>query len=242
MRIPRFYCPELNKSHELLNLPPQAHRHAIQVLRLKEGARINLFDGKGLEVSAELQKVSKRESFASISSQINEKNESPLPVRLIQSISRSNRMDYTLQKAVELGVTEIVPVITTRCNGQFSGPRADKKRTHWEGVIISACEQSGRNVVPTLADIQDYEEMLAGYNQGTRLILEPQAEEGFKNLQLQSEVSLLIGPEGGFSDEEVQQAIISGFQVVKFGPRILRTETAAISAIAVIQTLWGDIG
>jgi 16S rRNA (uracil1498-N3)-methyltransferase len=93
-----------------------------------------------------------------------------------------------------------------------------------------------------LADIQDYEEMLARYNQGTRLILEPQAGEGFKNLQLQSEVSLLIGPEGGFSDEEVQQAISTGFQVVKFGPRILRTETAAISAIAVIQTLWGDIG
>ena len=242
MRIPRFYCPELNQNIELFNLPLQVHRHAVQVLRLKEGARINLFDGKGVEVSAELQKVSKRESFASITSQISKKSESPRPVTLIQGISRGDRMDYTLQKAVELGVTKIVPVITARCNGQFSGQRADKKRAHWEGVIISACEQSGRNMMPSLADIQDYEQMLAHYNQGTRLILDPTAELGFNNLEQQTEVSLLIGPEGGFSDEEVQQANSSGFQSLRFGPRILRTETAAISAVAVIQTLWGDLG
>jgi len=242
MRVPRFYCPELNQDDDIVALPTEAHRHAVQVLRLKQGADITLFDGKGREVSAVLHDVSKRESFVQLTGQSTADNESPLSITLIQGVSKGDRMDFALQKAVELGVNKIVPVITARCNVQLSGPRADKKRAHWQGVMISACEQSGRNVLPELTEIQQYDAMLADYDQGTRLILDPTAKQGFKTLAKQTAVSLLIGPEGGFSDVEVQQASASGFQVIQFGPRILRTETAAVSAIAVLQALWGDLG
>lgn len=242
MRISRFYCPDLNPEKNLITLPAEVHRHAIQVLRLKPGATISLFDGKGFEFNAELQAVDKRSATAVLTEQVMTQNESPLSLTLLQGISRGDRMDYTLQKAVELGVQKIVPVITARCNLQLSGARADKKTAHWQGVIISACEQSGRSALPKLAPIQHYDAMLAEYHQGTRLILDPRAEQGFNALTRQSKASLLIGPEGGFDDAEVEQAVASGFQAIRFGPRILRTETAAVSALAALQTLWGDLG
>ncbi|MBT3504787.1 MAG: 16S rRNA (uracil(1498)-N(3))-methyltransferase [Piscirickettsiaceae bacterium] len=242
MRIPRFYCPELGLDDDVITLPAQVHRHAVQVLRLKPGAEIKVFDGKGLEYNAVLQTATKRDSTAKLEKQTRVQNESPLSITLIQGISRGDRMDYTLQKAVELGVNRIVPVVTARCNVQLSGARADKKREHWLGVMISACEQSGRSMMPELAEIGHYETMLASYNQGTRLILEPTGEHGLNALTKQTEVILLIGSEGGFSETELQQATSSGFQSIQFGPRILRTETAAVSAIAVLQTLWGDLG
>ena len=242
MRIPRFYCPELNAVDEVIKLPIDAHRHAVQVLRLKAGAPVRLFDGTGLEYEANLYEVSKRESTVKLSTAISNNNESTLSLTLIQGISRGERMDYTLQKAVELGVNRIVPVITQRCNVQLSGQRADKKLAHWQGVIISACEQSGRRKMPVLDRIISFDDMISEFNSGSRLILEPTAEMGFKHLQPQTETSLLIGPEGGFSETEVQQAMNNGFQAIQFGPRILRTETAAVSALAVLQTLWGDLG
>ena len=168
--------------------------------------------------------------------------ESPLSLTLIQGVSRGDRMDYTLQKAVELGVNKIVPVTTERCNVQLSGQRAQKKMDHWQGVIISASEQSGRCKLPILCPIMLFDEMVAKFNIGSRLILEPTAALGFKSLPVQMETSLLIGPEGGFSDEEVHTAVKQGFQAIKFGPRILRTETAAVSALAVLQAMWGDLG
>jgi 16S rRNA (uracil1498-N3)-methyltransferase len=225
-----------------MSLPADVHQHAVQVLRLKPGATIKLFDGQGLEYKAELQAVSKRESTVRLIEKVIIQNESPLAITLIQGISRGDRMDYTLQKAVELGVSKIVPVITSRCHVQLSGTRTDKKRAHWQGVMISACEQSGRNVLPELAEIQHFDAMLADYNHGLRLILDPTAEQGMKSLGAQTEATLLIGPDGGFSETEVQQAVAAGCQATRFGPRILRTETAAISAIAVLQTLWGDLG
>lgn len=242
MRIPRFYCSDLNAVDEVVKLPTDAHRHAVQVLRLKTGATVRLFDGAGLEYEASLHEVSKRESTAILSTTVSNNNESNLSLTLIQGISRGERMDYTLQKAVELGVNRIVPVVTERCNVQLSGQRADKKLAHWQGVIISACEQSGRRTMPVLDNIISFDEMLSEFDSGSRLILEPTAEIGFKRLPPQTETSLVIGPEGGFSESEVEEAINNGFQAIQFGPRILRTETAAVSALAVLQTLWGDLG
>ena len=242
MRIPRFYCPELSAVDEVIKLPPDAHRHAVQVLRLKVGAVVRLFNGAGLEVEASLQAVTKRESTATLLTAVPSDNESPLSLTLIQGISRGERMDYTLQKAVELGVNRIVPVITQRCNVQLSGQRADKKFGHWQGVIISACEQSGRCTLPSLDPIMTFEEMISEFNSGSRLILEPTAVAGFKALPMQTDTNLLIGPEGGFSDLEVESAVKKGFQAIQFGPRILRTETAAVAALAVLQAMWGDLG
>lgn len=242
MRIPRFYYPELTGNEEEIKLPLAIHRHAVQVLRLKSGGVLRLFNGAGLEIEAVMNSVNKRESTAKLLMVVQNDIESPLLLTLIQGVSRGDRMDYTLQKAVELGVNKIVPVTTERCNVQLSGQRAQKKMDHWQGVIISASEQSGRCKLPILCPIMLFDEMVAKFNIGSRLILEPTAALGFKSLPVQMETSLLIGPEGGFSDEEVHTAVKQGFQSIKFGPRILRTETAAVSALAVLQAMWGDLG
>jgi len=242
MRITRFYCPDLNEDKQLFVLPEAAHRHAVQVLRLKQGDVLRLFDGRGLELDATLNAVSKRESSVRILSRVVVNNESPLTITLLQSISRGERMDFALQKAVELGVTRIIPVATERCNVQLSGGRDEKRWAHWQGIMISACEQSGRSVLPELSMIMSLEESLLDNKQGCRLVLDTLAKKGFTNLDRQQSITLLIGPEGGLSELEIEQAQAAGFESVCFGPRILRTETATVAALAVVQTLWGDLG
>lgn len=242
MRISRFFCPELNITHTQFSLPEAAHRHAVQVLRLKKGAVINVFDGQGHEYEATLELVSKRESVAALGQKIESKNESPLNITLLQGISRGERMDYALQKAVELGVNKIVPVITERCNVQLSNGRAAKRLSHWKGVMVSACEQSGRSVLPELMDVMSLEDAMSINLQSSRLVLDPLAKQGFTTLEKQQQISLLIGPEGGLSEQEIDAVTKQNYQTVNFGPRILRTETATVAAIAVMQTLWGDLG
>ncbi len=223
-------------------LPDAAHRHAVQVLRLKKGDALRLFDGLGLEFDAVLETVSKRESAVRLLSKVAVNNESPLAITLLQGISRGERMDYALQKAVELGVTRIIPVATERCNVQLSGGRDEKRWAHWQGIVISACEQSGRGVLPELSTVMPLKDSLVASNQGCRLVLDPLAEKGFTAIEKQENITLLIGPEGGLSEAEIEQAQDAGFQPVCFGPRILRTETATVAALAVVQTLWGDLG
>ncbi len=242
MRISRFFYPELNPKNKTFTLPESAHRHAVQVLRLKKGAIFSVFDGQGVEYFATLESVAKRESTAILGEQIEEKNESPLIITLLQGISRGERMDFALQKAVELGVNKVIPVVTERCNVQLSNGRADKRLAHWRGVMISACEQSGRSVLPELSDVTSLEEAVSNNQDSNKLVLDPQAKVGFSSVGKQQNISLLIGPEGGLSEQEVQIAKDHAFQAVNFGPRILRTETAAVAAIAVMQTLWGDLG
>ncbi|MDC9725915.1 MAG: 16S rRNA (uracil(1498)-N(3))-methyltransferase [Gammaproteobacteria bacterium] len=242
MRITRFYCPELNTDNELFTLPDAAHRHAVKVLRLKQGDLLRLFDGRGLEVEASLEHVSKRESSVRLGERIDVHNESPLNITLLQGISRGERMDYALQKAVELGVNKIIPVVTERCNVQLSGGRSDKRLAHWQGVMISACEQSGRSILPELMQIQSLEDALNENKVICQLVLDPLADIGFIGLEKQKDIALVIGPEGGFSEQEIAQANSAGFQSIRFGPRILRTETATVAALAVVQTMWGDLG
>jgi len=242
MRISRFFCPELNITHTQFSLPEAAHRHAVQVLRLKKGALINIFDGQGHEYEATIAQVSKRESVVVLGQKIESQNESPLDITLLQGISRGERMDYALQKAVELGVNKIIPLITERCNVQLSNGRAEKRLSHWKGVMISACEQSGRSVLPELMGVMSLEEAMSINQQSSRLVLDPMAKQGFTTLEKQQQITLLIGPEGGLSEQEINVVTEQNYQTVNFGPRILRTETATVAAIAVMQTLWGDLG
>lgn len=242
MRITRFYCPELTAESEHFALPDAAHRHAVQVLRLRQGDSLRLFNGLGLEVEAVLDKVSKRESSVRLGEHIDVRNESPLEVTLLQGISRGERMDYALQKAVELGVNRVIPVETERCNVQLSGGRANKRLAHWQGVMVSACEQSGRSIVPELTAIMSLEDALSNNKVPCQLVLDPLADVGFTMIEKHAEISLLIGPEGGLSEQEIMQANSADFQSVRFGPRILRTETATVAALAVVQTIWGDLG
>ena len=242
MRITRFYCPELDDRQASFTLPEAAHRHAVQVLRLRVGDALRLFDGRGLEMEAELEHVSKRESSVRLLNTVDVNNESPLSITLLQGISKGERMDYALQKAVELGVTRIIPVETERCNVQLSGGRDEKRWAHWQGIVVSACEQSGRSIVPELVTVTQLHAAIAADQVGCRLVLDPLAEMGFNTIDKHENITLLIGPEGGLSEAEIEQAQVAGFQSVRFGPRILRTETATVAALAVVQTLWGDLG
>jgi 16S rRNA (uracil1498-N3)-methyltransferase len=241
MRVPRFYCPQLDPENALFDLPDTVHRHAVQVLRLKSGAIIRLFDGAGREFEATLTEVEKRRSQVRLGSEHLGVTESPLPITLLQSISRGERMDFAIQKAVELGVRTIVPVVTERCNVQLSPERAEKRIAHWQGVLISACEQSGRSYLPQLTPVTPLEQALDSVTDELRLVLDPEATTGFHDLSKPSALTLLIGPEGGLSDVEIQLAQHYAFTALQFGPRILRTETAATAALAVVQSLWGDL-
>jgi 16S rRNA (uracil1498-N3)-methyltransferase len=241
MRVSRFYCPELIAEQTLIDLPEEVHRHAVQVLRLKKGDLLRMFDGKGLEVEARLIDIQKRQSQAEIQSVLEPVAESPLETVLLQGISRGERMDYAIQKAVELGVTTIIPVQTEYCNVQLNGQRADKKVKHWHGVMISACEQSGRSTLPTLQDVVSLDEVITQTETEAKLILDPLAQQSIADVTRSSSVALCIGPEGGFSQNEIDRMNNAGFMGVKFGPRILRTETASVAGLAVLQSLWGDL-
>lgn len=241
MRIPRFYCPQLRPDETVLELPDSVHRHAVQVLRLKPGAAIRLFDGMGMEFDAELTEVEKRRSQVQLTGRLENPCESPLNITLLQGVSRGERMDFAIQKAVELGVSTIVPVVTERCNVQLKQDRAQKRWEHWQGVLISACEQSGRAFLPELAAVTSLETALSAEHSQLKLVLDPRAGQSFKELSPPQTLSLLIGPEGGLSEAELDLAIQSGFTALQFGPRILRTETAAVAALAVVQTMWGDL-
>lgn len=170
--------------------------------------------------------------------------ESPLSLHLLQAVSKGERMDLVIQKAVELGVREITPVLTERCVVRLKGSRAEKRHRHWREIIINACEQCGRNRLPLLHHITPVEKVLDEPSGGLKLVLDPSAASSIGALASprDGEVHLLIGPEGGLSDWELDQATLHGFTAVRLGPRILRTETAALASLSALQVLWGDLG
>lgn len=224
-----------------MTVPDTVFRHAVQVLRMKPGEALALFDGRGLEYLAQLEQVDKRQAVVSLQQQLQTDNESPLDILLMQGISRGERMDYAIQKAVELGVKRLLPVITERCNVQLAGDRAEKRLNHWRGVMVSACEQSGRCFLPELLPVTTLDEALLNCVDDCKLVLAPEAEHGFSSVKKATQIALLIGPEGGLSDAEIQRAGAAGFIGVNLGPRILRTETASAAALAIVQSHWGDL-
>ncbi len=242
MRIPRIYHPEPLVAHSQIALDDNAARHVARVLRLGPGAELTLFDGNGGEYSATIHELNKRQVIVSLCDRRMIDLESPLRITLAQGISKGDRMDYTIQKAVELGVSRIVPLSTERSVVNLKGERLEKKLTHWQGVIISACEQCGRNTLPELLPQQTLNQWLANKPAGQGLLLDHRAENSLGSLQISGELTLLIGPEGGLSEQERQYAIDSGYQGIRLGPRVLRTETAALTALAGLQSRWGDLG
>jgi len=242
MRITRIFLPQPLNSGNDVELDTNARRHVVQVLRLKPGHPLILFNGEGGEYSAELISVEKRRALARIGSFQDISRESRLFTHVGLGISKGERMDFALQKAVELGISEITPVFTEHCVVQLKDSRLVKKQDHWQALIISACEQSGRNILPTLNAAQPFSHWLNIPQGMTKLILDPAANTTLSTVRLNaSEVMLAIGPEGGFSQTEIKQAIERGFMGVTLGPRVLRTESAAIASLAAIQTLWGDL-
>jgi len=239
---PRLYCDlPLSPGAEIV-LPEAAARHALTVLRLQLGDPLRLFNGAGGEYSASLVAANKREARARLIEFHAAERESPLAITLALGISAGERMDYSLQKATELGVSAIVPLATERSVVKLAGERADKRLQHWQHVVIAACEQCGRNRVPAVAPVQKLFAYLAALERNQRLLLlSPDAATPLKRVLPATSVVLLIGAEGGLAPSEYQAAVASGFEPVSLGPRVLRTETAPVAALAVLQALWGDI-
>ena len=218
----------------------QAH-HVIHVLRLAEGDAVTLFDGRGVEYPAHIQCLDRAELTLTVSGRCEVSRESPLRVTVAQSISSGERMDYTVQKCVELGMAAFQPLTTQRSVVRLAAERAERRIAHWQGVAAGACEQCGRNVLPPILPVKPLMTWLGQTGEGVRYVLAPGATTRLRDLRRPSEnITLLVGPEGGFGDDESFAIRAAGFIPVSFGPRILRTETAAAAALAAMQALWGD--
>jgi len=241
MHSPRFYCREALSPGAHVELPEPVARHAVRVLRLPPGAPMVLFDGRGGEYPAHIERIERDRVFAALGSWCEIERESPLSITLVQALQAGDKMDFTIQKAVELGVRDIVPVESRRSVIRLAGERAGKRVAHWQGVAASACEQCGRNQVPLVAPLEKLENWLARPANGVlRLMLAPDAEVSLASIRPVGEVQLLIGAEGGLDPQEVLAAKQAGFQAVRMGPRVLRTETAGLAALAAMQALRGD--
>lgn len=242
MRIPRIFTDQSLNTGAELRLGEQTAQHVGRVLRLRPGAPIILFNGQGNEFDATLELVSKRETRVRVGPGRAPVTESPLDLTLVQCISKGDRMDLTVQKAVELGVTNIVPVVSERTVVQLKGEREQRRLEHWRSIIRHACEQCGRNTLPPMPDPVSLEDWLAQPLAGIGVVLDPAAGHGLGGLAAEDRpVTLLIGPEGGLSPRELDQARAAGYQGVRMGPRIMRTETAGLAAIGILQALWGDM-
>ncbi|MCU7836437.1 MAG: 16S rRNA (uracil(1498)-N(3))-methyltransferase [gamma proteobacterium symbiont of Taylorina sp.] len=243
MRTSRFFIDIPLASRQQFNLPPALINYIVNVLRLKSGNEIILFNGLGGEYTATLSEVQKRSVSVIINNFIEKNSESPVKIHLFQGISRSERMDFSIQKAVEIGVHSITPVLTQRSNaGHFNSKRLAKKEQHWQGIAQSACEQSGRT---TLVKVNSpiRVEQISHYSADIQLLLSPDAGTSLSELKhlKPDSINIFIGPEGGLNDSEIQLSIKNNYQKVTLGPRILRTETAGISTLSVLQYMWGDL-
>ncbi|MBX9675863.1 MAG: 16S rRNA (uracil(1498)-N(3))-methyltransferase [Methylotenera sp.] len=239
----RFYSAEKLSIGAVIPLSLSAATHATRALRLNVGDKIKLFNGDGFDYNCELISIKKNEVISSVKSSQKIGSESALSIRLLQGISSGDRMDYTIQKAVELGVKEIQPISTERSVVKLSQERAQKRLEHWQNIVISACEQSGRAFVPKVLAPLSLSHWLANnpFKDDTRILLNPIGAAKLANIaKPNGKITLLIGAEGGLSQHEIDAATSQGFQSIILGPRILRTETAALTAIASMQILWGD--
>jgi len=228
---------------EKIYLADDAFGHVVRVLRLTVGDIIILFNGQeNYQYTAKLSEVTKKQAQVEILAKHEINNESPVHIHLGQGISRGDRMDFTLQKSVELGVNKITPLFTERCGVKLTGERLEKKRLQWQKIVISACEQSGRCIIPEVTQPIPLSQWLAQETSALKLNLHPRAKYSILGLKAQAHrVRLLIGPEGGLSDDEIEQASDNEFKEVLLGPRVLRTETAALTAITALQCRFGDL-
>ena len=238
--MPRFYLPAPLALQTTFSLPENIVRH-IHVLRLNTGDSITLFNGTGNDFDATLQAIGKRHAECHIHAQRQPENESPLAITLVQAISSGERMDFTLQKSVELGVRAIQPIISERCVVRLSGERAEKRVQRWQDIVIAACEQSGRSMVPTVLPIVSFSDYLRQMPPELHLMMSLHRATTLCGIAPAPQtLRLMIGPEGGWTPAEEQAALEAGVQTITLGKRVLRTETASLAALAAMQVLWGD--
>jgi len=243
MRLTRVYVDAPVTAGKSLVIEGSAANHITRVLRLRNGDELTVFDGTGGEFGARVEEFRKEAVIVSVAAHRALDRESPLPLTLAQGISRGERMDWIIQKATELGASRIVPVFTKRSVVRLDDKQAERKLQHWRAITVAACEQCGRNRIPELSLPTDIFDVVAPDTSGsTRLLLSPTGDLRIDDLtDVGKGITVLIGPEGGLEDVEQEAAIRAGFKAVRLGPRVLRTETAAIAALTIIQRYFGDL-
>lgn len=242
MRVTRIFVDMSLVPGAHVVVQDQAHHHLAKVLRAKAGERVVLFNGTGGEYESTLVRVERSACTALIEKHRHCNRESTLKATLLQGISRSEPMDYTLQKTVELGVTAIQPVFCERSAHVCSAQQVRTKMTHWQGVMIAACEQSGRTTIPELHKPLHLTDALAKHGEKTGIVLDLRAQQGLAELPTEvAQLALLVGPEGGFGEQELARAEQAGFERIRLGPRTLRSETAGVAALVLAQSIWGDL-
>ena len=246
--FPRFFCSAAMNAEQVIELPINTRHHATRVLRLKKDDRVTLFNGEGGEYLAHIEHISKARTTIKIKKYCEIERESPLCIELVQAICPNEKMDWIIQKSVELGINYIQPVTTKRSVVKLSPERASKRLQHWQQIVIAACEQCGRNRVPEVRPLKDLSDWFANKKSKQTLqqydfMLSTTATKSLKNFPCPSAASMitiLVGPEGGLMPEEEATALFSGFTSLRIGKRILRTESAALAMVAAMQILWGD--
>lgn len=243
MRVPRIYTRSSLSEGCATELDENAALHVGRVLRMQPGQELLLFNGDGNDYPATITSASKKQVEVQVEAPAANATESSLDIVLGQTLSKGDRMDYAVQKAVEMGVSRIVPLTTERCDVKLKGDREEKRLRHWQSVAISAAEQCGRARVPEILPVMTLAEWFKHTADcDLRLVLHHRTEQSLDTMNKPARVALMIGPEGGLSAEEITAAENAGFLPVALGPRVLRTETAPIAAMALCQWLWGDIG
>lgn len=242
MSVPRFFVaspiPSAPPPPRAFTLTAEAATH-VRVLRLREGDAITLFDGHGGEWLARIDAIGKRDVDVTLTLHDAIERESPLAITLVQALATGDKMDWIIQKATELGVAAIQPIQTQRATAKLNADRAEKRAEHWQGVATAACEQCGRNRVPVIHRVQDFAAWLKTPFHGTRWLLQPSAP-GLSTATITAPIALIIGPEGGFTEDEIAAASRAGVTAASFGPRVMRTETAGLALIAALQAKAGD--
>jgi 16S rRNA (uracil1498-N3)-methyltransferase len=241
--IPRFFFPAPLAAGIEVALPSNAAHHAAQVLRLARGDAVTLFDGQGGEYAGEIRSASSRAVDVVVTGHRTVDRESPLAVTLVQALIAAERMDQVVQKAVELGAVAIAPVMSARSVTRLDADRARRRVEHWRQIVVASCEQCGRNRLPAVHPPCELRAWLRQPSRaGARLLLSPSAGQSLTEFpRLSGTIDIMVGPEGGFSDEEDAAALAAGFRAVRLGPRVLRTETAGPSMLAAMNALWGDL-
>ncbi|MBW0147288.1 16S rRNA (uracil(1498)-N(3))-methyltransferase [Marinobacter arenosus] len=243
MRIPRIYTDSPLNSGATAELDDNAAQHVGRVLRMQPGQELSLFNGDGQDYPATITAAGKKHVEVLVGQPEPNTTESPLEIVLGQTLSKGDRMDYAVQKAVEMGVTRIVPLTTERCDVKLKGDREDKRLRHWQSVAVSAAEQCGRARVPDILPVMTVPQWLEHSRDcDIRLVLHHRTEQSLTTMAKPGRIALMIGPEGGLTADEIALAENDGFLPVALGPRVLRTETAPVAAMALCQWLWGDLG
>lgn len=242
MRVSRIYLDTPLKVGDQVEIDAQAHHRLVNVLKYKPGTQLIVFNGRGGEFEATLQHINRTTSRIAVDKFIDCHRESNLKTNLIQGIARGDRMDFTLQKSVELGINLIQPIFTANSSVKANKRHLENKHRHWTRIITTACEQCGRTLIPRLLRAITLTDYLDSNANRFGIVLDPKSHFGLKTLSFNAdEISILVGPEGGLSNQEMEKAQQNGFSRIGLGPRILRTETAAVTTLAIAQSLWGDL-